>query len=61
STTDHEYTVDGDEVHAAYNVVTRMALGGRRISARVDETFLIPASDGKIHHIKVRFHPFVKR
>jgi len=29
--------------------------------ARVDETFLIPAADGKIHHIRVRFRPRIRR
>jgi hypothetical protein len=27
----------------------------------VDETFVIPVDDGKIHHIRVRFHPFIQR
>jgi hypothetical protein len=31
------------------------------VVAHVDETFVIPASDGKIHHIQVRFHPRVER
>jgi hypothetical protein len=55
-----EYTVDGDEVHAVFNVLTKASFGGRRVAARVDETFLIPV-DGKIHHIRVRFHPFIQR
>ncbi|MBV8180149.1 MAG: hypothetical protein JOY55_18975 [Mycobacterium sp.] len=61
ATTKPEYTVDGDEVRAVYNVLTKPSLGGRRVAARVDETFLIPAADGKIHHIRVRFHPFIQR
>jgi hypothetical protein len=56
-----EYTVDGDEVHAVFNVLTKASFGGRRVAARVDETFLIPVDDGKIHHIRVRFHPFIQR
>jgi hypothetical protein len=56
-----EYTIAGDEVRAVYNVLTKASLGGRRVAARVDETFLIPADDGKIHHIRVRFHPFIQR
>jgi hypothetical protein len=57
ATTDRNYTIDGDEVHATFTVVTKAALAGRRVVARVDETFLIPAADGQIHHIRVRFHP----
>jgi hypothetical protein len=61
ATTEPEYTIAGDEVRAVYNVLTKPSLGGRRVAARVDETFVIPADDGKIHHIRVRFHPFVQR
>ena len=46
--------MDGDEVHATFTIVTKAALAGRRVVARVDETFLIPMSDGKIHHIRAR-------
>ncbi len=64
-TTPPDYRIIGDEVHAAYDVLTRAAFGGRRLAARVDESFLIPADSpsGKanIHHIKVRFHPFIQR
>jgi hypothetical protein len=56
-----EYTIDGDEVRAVFNVLTKASFGGRRVAARVDETFLIPVDDGKIHHIRVRFHPFIQR
>lgn len=56
-----ELTVDGDEVHAVFNVITKAAVGGRRVVARVDETFLIPASDGKIHHIRATIKPFIQR
>jgi len=59
ATTDRNYTIDGDEVHATFTVVTKAAPAGRRVVARVDETFLIPAADGLIHHIRVRFHPRV--
>jgi hypothetical protein len=52
-----EYTVVGDEVRARYTVSTALSIGGRTAAARVDETFVIPASDGLIHHIRVRFHP----
>jgi hypothetical protein len=61
ATTDRDLTVDGDRVHATFTVVTKVAAGGRRLVARVEETFLIPATDGKIHHIRVRFHPFIQR
>ena len=59
--TDRELTVDGDEVHATFTIVTKASLAGRRVVARVDETFLIPAADGKIHHIRARFHPAIQR
>ena len=61
ATIDREFKVDGDEVHATFIVVTKVALGARRLVARVEETFLIPPADGKIHHIRVRFHPFIQR
>ena len=61
ATTDREFTVDGDEVHATFIVVTKAVLFGRRVVAPVDETFLIPCTDGKIHHIRARFHPTVRR
>jgi hypothetical protein len=64
-TTPPDYRIVGDEVHAAYDVLTKAAFGGRRIASRVDETFVIPAEtpSGKaeIHHIKVRFQPFIQR
>lgn len=60
-----DYRINGDEVHASYAVLTRAAFGGRRVAARVDETFVIPAesSSGKaeIHHITARFRPFIQR
>ncbi|MCV7120929.1 hypothetical protein H7I93_28070, partial [Mycobacterium nebraskense] len=64
-TTPPDYRIDGDRVRAAYTVLTKAAFGGRRLAARVDETFVIPAetSSGRaeIHHIKVRFQPFIQR
>ncbi|HUH69316.1 MAG TPA: hypothetical protein VLZ05_10800 [Mycobacterium sp.] len=64
-TTPPDYSIVGDEVHAVYDVLTKAAFGGRRLAARVNETFAIPAesASGKaeIHHIKVRFHPFIQR
>jgi hypothetical protein len=61
ATTTPEYAIVGDEVRAAYNVVTKVAVLGRRVAARVDEVFVIPPGDGKIHHIMVRFHPLLQR
>ena len=65
ATTKPEYTIVGDEVRAVYNVLTKASFGGRRVAARVDETFVIPTEnpDGTatIQHIRVRFHPFVQR
>ena len=46
---------------AGYTVLTRLSIAGRRAAARVDETFVIPGSDGLIHHIRVRFHPTLVR
>jgi hypothetical protein len=64
-TTPPDYRIVGDEVHAAYDVLTKAAVGGRRLAARVNETFVIPAEsasgEAKIHHIKVRFQPFIQR
>ena len=60
-----DYRIFGDEVHAAYDVLTKAAFGGRRLAARVDETFVIPAEHpcgaAEIEHIKVRFQPFIQR
>lgn len=64
-TTAPDYRLDGDEVRAAYQVSTIAALRGRRLAARVTETFVIPAESAsgraEIHHIKVRFQPFIQR
>jgi len=60
-----DYTVTGDEVRAVYDIITKPALLGRRVCARVDETFVIPAvsPDGaaRIHHIRAGIRPFVGR
>ncbi|WP_184443417.1 hypothetical protein [Mycobacterium sp. AZCC_0083] len=61
ATTDRDFAVDGDEVHATFTVVTKLNVAGRRVVAQVDETFLIPASDGKIHHIRARIRPRIQR
>lgn len=63
-TTPPDYRVEGDRVHASYQVLTKAGIGGRRLAAHVDETFVIPAEsasgNAEIHHIKVRFHPFIQ-
>ncbi|OBI89008.1 nuclear transport factor 2 family protein [Mycobacterium sp. 1245805.9] len=61
ATTTPQYTVSGDEVRAVYDVLTRVSFGGRRVASRVDETFVIPESDGLIHHIRARLRPFIQR
>jgi hypothetical protein len=64
-TTPPDYRLDGDEVHAVYHVLTKAGFGGRRLAARVNESFVIPSesASGKaeIHHIRVRFYPFIQR
>jgi hypothetical protein len=61
ATTPPDYTINGDVVRAVYDVVTKVQLGGRRVGAHVDETFVIPAGDAAIHHIGARMRPFFKR
>jgi hypothetical protein len=60
-----DYRVVGDEVHAAYDVLTKAAFAGRRVAGRVRETFVIPANSpsgrAEIQHIRVRFTPFIQR
>jgi hypothetical protein len=64
-TTPPDYRISGDEVHAAYDVLTKAAFGPKRLAARVNETFVIPAESSsgqaEIHHIRVRFQPFIQR
>ncbi|OBH42913.1 hypothetical protein [Mycobacterium mantenii] len=64
-TTPPHYRIDGDRVRAVYTVLTKAAFGGRRLAAHVNETFVIPAESAsakaEIHHITVRFHPFIQR
>ncbi|OBK20492.1 hypothetical protein [Mycobacterium asiaticum] len=58
------YRIEGDRVHAEYDVLSKAALGGRRVAARVTETFVIPAESptgrAEIHHIDARFKPFIQ-
>ncbi|MGV0816196.1 hypothetical protein ABQF34_29945 [Mycolicibacterium boenickei] len=60
-TTAPEFTVDGDQIRARFDVLTKPRLFGRRVCSHVDETFLIPASDGQIHHIRASLTPFISR
>jgi hypothetical protein len=60
-TTTPEFTIDGDNIRARFDVLTKPRLAGRRVCSHVDETFLIPASDGKIHHIRAMLTPFISR
>ena len=59
STTAPEFTVDGDRVRARFDLTTKPSLAGRRVGAHVDETFVIPADDGLIHHIRAIVRPFL--
>ncbi|BBX00279.1 hypothetical protein BST36_23960 [Mycolicibacterium moriokaense] len=59
ATTVPEFTVDGETVHAKFDLVTKPSLLGRKVGAHIDETFHIPASDGLIHHIRAGIRPFV--
>lgn len=61
ATSPPEFTVDGDHVRAKFDVLTKPRLSGRRVNSHVDETFLIPVSDGKIHHIRATLTPFISR
>jgi hypothetical protein len=61
SSTRPEFTVEDDEVRARFDLVTKPTLAGRRVGAHIDETFLIPAHDGLIHHIRADIRPFVTR
>ena len=59
SATPPEFTVDGDRVRARFDLTTKPSLAGRRVGAHVDETFVIPAEDGLIHHIRAVVRPFL--
>jgi hypothetical protein len=58
-TTLPEFTVEGDVVRARFDLATKPSLAGRRVGAHIDETFIIPADDGQIHHIRASIRPFV--
>lgn len=53
-----KFAVDGDQVRAQFDVITKPTLAGRRVCAHVDETFLIV--DGKIRHITAQMRPFIQ-
>ena len=59
ATTVPEFTVDGDVVRARFDLETKPSIAGRRVGAHIDETFVIPLTDGKIHHIRANIRPFV--
>jgi len=61
STTRPDYTVEGDEVRARYDLVTKPSLAGRRVAAHLDEVFVIPADDGRIHRIRASIRPYITR
>jgi hypothetical protein len=61
ATTVPEFTVDGENVRAKFDLVTKPSLLGRGVGAHIDETFLIPEDDGQIHHIRAGIRPFLTR
>ncbi|CAJ1579305.1 hypothetical protein [[Mycobacterium] wendilense] len=65
SVSDPEFTVLGDTVRARFQLSTKPTLFGRKVGARVDETFLIPADSPsgqpRIHHIRASIRPFLTR
>ncbi|MFY9918190.1 MAG: hypothetical protein WAL26_07300, partial [Mycobacterium sp.] len=42
STTVPEFSVDGEQIRAKFDLVTKPSLAGRRVGAHIDETFVIP-------------------
>ena len=46
-------------MRARFDLTTKPSLAGRRVGAHVDETFVIPADDGQIHHIRAIVRPFL--
>ncbi len=60
-TTLPEFTVDGETVRARFDLATKPSFAGRRVGAHIDETFVIPASDGLIHHIRADIRPFLTK
>lgn len=60
TTTDPEFTVEGDRLRAKFDVVTKPSIAGRRVCAHVDETFQF-TDDARIRHIHAHVRPFIKR
>jgi hypothetical protein len=56
-----EFTVEGDVVRARFDLATKPSIAGRCVGAHIDETFVIPAADGQIHHIKAIVRPFLTK
>ncbi len=58
-----EFTVTGDEVRAVFELRTKPSLAGHKVGARIDESFVIPASaeTAQIHHIRAVVRPFIAR
>jgi hypothetical protein len=54
-----EFTVDGDVVRARFDLETKPSIAGRRVCAHIDETFVVPPTDGKIHDIRANIRPFL--
>jgi hypothetical protein len=54
-----EFTVDGDVVRARFDLETKPSIAGRRVCAHIDETFVVPPTDGKIQHIRANIRPFL--
>jgi hypothetical protein len=59
ATTVPEFTVDDDVVRARFDLETKPSIAGRRVGAHIEETFVIPPADGKIHHIRANIRPFL--
>jgi hypothetical protein len=60
-TTVPEFTVDGETVRARFDLATKPSFARRRVGAHIDETFVIPATDGLIHHIRANIRPFLTK
>ena len=59
-TTTPEFTAVGDGLRARFDVITKPTLAGRRVCARVDETFVFTAG-GSIRHIRASIRPYLQR
>jgi hypothetical protein len=60
-TTVPEFTVNGETVRARFDLATKPSFARRRVGAHIDETFVIPATDGLIHHIRADIRPFLTK